>query len=112
MAIGILFEYPKTIEHWHEWSFANMAHHRDIIRRIYERTGRNLPESILDPFDLNDPTSWSYKHQEMHERQNAVLGIQGFNLLGVDWKDDDQMEAWIASHANEHVQAATILGMG
>lgn len=111
MSIAVLMEYPRSEAHWQEWAFANMAHHRDINRRIYELTGNNLPESVMDPFDLHDPVSWSYKHQLMHDRQNAVLGIQGFNLVGVDWQDDEDMEGWIAAHLNEHYQASTILGI-
>lgn len=113
MAIGVLFEIPEDDAHWAEWAFANMAHHRDIIRVVSELGGPRLTESILDPFDYENPSpSWLYKHALMHLHQNQVLRIQGFDLSGVDWHDPDQLQAWITQHANEHVQAGAILGLG
>lgn len=112
MALAVLFELPETPEQWSTWAFVNMAHHRDINRKILQLGGPNLPESVLDPFNTEDPGAWLYKHWDMHQRQNAVLGIQGFDLVSVDWGDRDAMQGWIASHANEHVQAGTILNLG
>lgn len=113
MALAVLFEVPETPEHWQEWAFVNMAHHRDIIRVVFERTGARLTESILDPFDYENPSpSWLYKHALMHQNMDQLLRIQGFDLSGVDWQDRDQLQGWITAHANEHVQAGTLLGLG
>ena len=112
MSIASLIQLPETREQWDDWGFANMAHHRDIIRRIYELTGNNLTESVLDPFDHMNPETWLTKHYLMHQHMDAVLGIQGFNLEDVDWEDREAMRNWIAAHANEHYQAGTILNIG
>ena len=113
MAIATLLELPETQEQWESWAFANMAHHRDIIRTVLERTGTHLTESILDPFDYQgDPTSWLAKHQLMHQHMDAVLGIAGYNLIDIDWGEPEAMQGWIAAHANEHVQAGEILNLG
>lgn len=112
MALAVLEELPETREDWDTWAFCNMAHHRDIIRRVREIYNVDLTESVLDPFDITNPATWLYKHQLMHQHMDAVLGIQGFDLVGVKWGNPDEMEGWIAAHANEHVQAGTILNIG
>lgn len=113
MAIAVLLEVPDSQEHWQNWAFVNMSHHRDIIRKISELGGPRLTESILDPFDYENPApTWLYKHALMHSAMDQVLGIQGFDLSGVDWQDHEQLQGWIDAHANEHVQAGAILGLG
>lgn len=112
MALAVLFELPQSRQHWDTWAFVNMAHHRDINRVLFETTGTRINESVLDPFDIDQPDSWLTKHQVMHQEQNAALGIQGFDLQNVDFEDKEAMEAWITAHANEHYQAAQILGIG
>ena len=95
-----------------QWSFAHMAHHRDISARIYLLAKIALPEYILDPVDPNDPGDWEYQHQIMHDNQNQLLGITGQDLTGVDWKDQRLLAAWIQLNFNEHLQASNILGIG
>jgi hypothetical protein len=43
---------------------------------------------------------------------DAVLGIQGFNLDTANWLDENQRGGWIWLNAQEHIQAAAILGIG
>lgn len=94
------------------WGFVHAAHHRDIIRRIYELALLALPEYILDPINPNDMETWTYQHQQMHNDMDTILGISGFNLDDVDWKNKGQLSSWVALHAAEHLQAANILGIG
>ena len=96
------------------WSFANMAHHRDIFRVIYDLTGTQLAESPLDPFNPADDSfqTWLVQHQQMHRDQNEVLGIDSNNLLDLDWSDQDSLQAWMLQHFSEHDQAGAILNLG
>lgn len=112
MAVANLYIVPDSPAALAEWSFANMASHRDINRVIYQRSGVNLTEFPLDPFDPKDMGAWLYHHQQMHNSQNIVLGIKGFDLTQVDWSDADNLENWIQLHAQEHVQASTVLNLG
>ena len=107
-----LYNVPATDQERAQWSFAHMAHHRDINRRIYELVKIALPEYILDPVNPEDAGDWEYQHQQMHDNQNAVLGIDGQDLTGVDWKDPRILAGWIFLDANEHVQASAILEIG
>lgn len=103
---------PGSDEERAQWSFAHMSHHRDINRRIYELVKVALPEYILDPIDPNDDGTWEYQHQLMHDNFNELLGIQGQDLTGLDWKDKNLLAAWIQLDFNEHYQASNILEIG
>ncbi len=107
-----LYNVPTTDEERAQWSFAHMTHHRDINRRIYELIKVALPEYILDPVNPDNSGEWEYQHQLMHDDQNAILGIQGQDLTGMDWKDQRLLAAWIYLNVNEHVQASNILEIG
>ena len=107
-----LYNVPGTDEERAQWSFSHMAHHRDINARIYLLVKVALPEYILDPVDVNNVGQWEYQHQLMHDAQNQLLGIQGQDLTGVDWKDPNLLAAWIWLQGNEHYQASEILEIG
>lgn len=115
MGLGTLYSVPKTPQALSTWSFSNAAHHRDIIRAIFEQHSVTIPQYVLDPFNPTDPNlmdTWLYQHQDMHNRQNAILGISGFDLNSVDWTDEKDLTRWIAQHGDEHAQAGRILNIG
>lgn len=110
--LASLYNVPGTDAERSWWSFAHMAHHRDINARIYLLTKVALPEYILDPINIDDTGQWEYQHQLMHDNQNQVLGIQGQDLTGINWKDMRLLNAWIFLNSNEHYQASNILEIG
>ena len=107
-----LYNVPNTDEERAEWAFAHMAHHRDINAKIYLLVKIALPEYSLDPIDPNDTGTWEYQHQQMHDAQNEVLGIDGQDLTGINWKDQNLLSGWIFLNSNEHYQASNILEVG
>lgn len=108
-ALASLYNVPSTDTERSQWSFAHMAHHRDINRRLYELTLVALPEFILDPVNPTDTGSWEYQHQQMHNNQNQLLGIAGFDLSELDWTKQNELAGWVFLNALEHRQAADIL---
>lgn len=114
MAIANLLNVPGTQQELDIWNFAHAAAHVDINRLILETHNVSLPAFVLDPMDplRTDFYNWLYLHQEMHNAQNNVLGISGYDLLDIDWKDPGQRAGWIYLHENEHYQASDILGIG
>lgn len=111
-SIASLFNVPGSISELNAWSFAHMAHHRDVNRRIYELTGIVLTEFCLEPINPADMGVWLDQHQVMHEQLDAVLSISGYDLLDVDWQDREQLAGWIFLNSDEHRQAADILEIG
>lgn len=109
MALASLFNVPSTDIERSQWAFAHMAHHRDINRKIYELIKIALPEFILDPINPVETGTWEYQHQEMHNNQNAILGIAGFDLSELDWTKQNELAGWVFLNGQEHRQAAAIL---
>ena len=115
MSIATLYNVPGTQQELAWWSFAHAVHHLDIINTVYFRSNIALAQYILDPFDPSDENNmnnWAYQHQVMHQQMDALLGIAGFDLSSVDWKEPGERAAWIQLNAAEHYQASTILGIG
>lgn len=104
-AVGGLYNVPQTQEEFAEWGYIHMAHHRDINRRIYELLNISAPEFPLDPTPFPVTDYWAFVHQQMHNFQNAVLGINGFDLLNVPKFDKTDWASWIVMNADEHLQA-------
>lgn len=101
---------PETPEETNEWSFAHMAHHRDIIEFIRLQKSIVLPEYILDPMDTTDLGTFANQHQNMHNAFNSILGLAGNDLTDVNWQDRGQREAWIWLNFVEHQNASNSLG--
>ena len=121
MPLAEISQVPVTQDDIKRWSFAHMANHLDIIRRIYETTTPIAPATTpapislapypLDPIDVDNLDVWLYNHSVMHAQMDLVLGIDGYDLLDLDWRDPDQLAEWIGFNADEHVQACRILGI-
>lgn len=112
-AVAALYNVPLTQEELSSWSFAHAAHHADIIRVVYQLFGFELDQQyVLDPFDINNAGVWIYQHQLMHQQFEPILGINGFDLLDVDFRDKNQLAGWIWLNAQTHYQAANTLGIG
>lgn len=115
MAVAAIYNVPGAQSEFEQWAFAHMAHHRDIIRYLYElgaATGGSLDEFSLDPLNPREAGVWLYQHQVMHDQMEAILGIQGYNLLAVDFTNQNELTGWIWLNAQIHYQAGNILGLG
>lgn len=115
MPIAGLYEYPNDPVEFSRWSFAHMAHHRDIIRLVFDLHAIELQEFSLDPFDPKDKAGlvlWLANHQVMHQDMDKALGIAGYNLSQVDWGDRAAASVWLENHGDEHYQAGQILNLG
>lgn len=112
MSVAAIFNVPKTEVELSGWAFAHAANHRDIIRVIFQLVNISLPEYVLDPVDPDDTGVWQRQHQLMHQDMNLLLGTSGFNLLGLDWHDENRLAAWIQINATEHRQVSDLLRLG
>jgi len=113
MPLPDLLNVPRTKEQWDAWSFAHRDHHHLIRQAIYLRTNGvdNLFEYQLDPIPTEEVTEWLSRNQQSHDDFNKVLGLEGQDLEGVDFKDFSQLSSWILSHWQEHQNAAVALGI-
>ena len=110
--IAGIFNVPANPDQLAQWSFNHAVHHVEINAAILKATGITVPSYVLDPFSPADMELWLYQHQTMHNTIDAILGIKGYDLTTVDWKDPTQLGGWIQGNANEHFQAANLLEIG
>ena len=98
-----------------QFSFANADLHFRQNNALYAKQSlppNALPYYVLDPIYLGtDLTNWLQLHQDIHTKVNTLLGIAGNDLTDVDFEKPEQLAAWIWLHAQEHVQAASKLGI-
>lgn len=109
--IADLLNIPQSPEDFFSFSFANAAHHTDVVVAIRAKGGATIAPVPLDPIPPTDFQTWLSTHQQHHILIDAALGVQGNDLLDLDLKDQKQVQTWFALHANEHFQWANILGV-
>ena len=110
--IAGIFNIPRTPEELKVWATVHATHHININTAIYQLTGINLPGFVLDPIDPENTSVWEDQHQVMHDNQNQILGIAGFDLSEVDFTNQELLTGWIQLNSNEHYQASNILEIG
>ena len=109
MALATLLNIPGEERGMLDFSFANQDEHFKIAERVRAIFDVSLLVQPLDPLRIDDLSGWLYRHQQMHNQQNAVLGIRGNDLTGLDPQDKAQLAGWIWLHFSEHQQAANVL---
>ena len=107
--LASLFNIPKDKTALAQFSFANADEHTQINQGILKKYSIQMPVYVLDPIPT-DQQNWLETHQNVHNLMNAVLGIVGNDLSDVDFKKPNELASWIWLHAQEHYQAAKILG--
>ena len=112
MSLASLQNYPRTRDEFALWSFGHAAHHRDILRRIFETKNQNLTSFLLDPFDPTEMGSWTQNHWIMHQQMDKALNIQSYDLSQLDWEDPELMTDWLQKNYYEHSIAAQLLNIG
>lgn len=111
MALGPLFSVPRTPEDLQTFSFANFDSHNRIAIAINAKYGINIQTFPIDPFVLTDPVILR-NHQQAHNLQNGILGINGADYTEFDFSREDEFDQFIQLHGNEHRLAENKLGIG
>lgn len=109
MSVADLANVPQTQEEMLIYSALHMAHHIDVNAAILSLHNITLPAFPLDPITPDDP-AWGYLHQEMHNNNDAILGVSGFDLIEVNWRDPQQRAAWAWLNFQLHYQEAQATG--
>lgn len=93
------------------FSFNNWMEHQKIQEEIFRKHGIDLPLFPIDPIPNYDLLSWAFRHQSMHSAANVILGLQGFDLTGVDFRKPEEVTVWTENHAREHMAINQALGI-
>lgn len=110
MGLANLFVVPRNPDQLRQWSFNHMAHHRDVLAYTAAKYSVSIPEFVLDPIPV-DTGAWAVQHQLMHNIQDALLNIPGYDLSEPDFTKPDSMQSWIWLNADLHRQEADITGI-
>jgi hypothetical protein len=100
---------PTNEDEWRSWSFSHRNNHDRIRQAIQARGGPNLPQAILDPIPFFAFTEWLQRNQKSHTDANGALGLQSTDLLDLDPLNQEQLEVWVESHYEEHLNLNQIL---
>ena len=109
--LPILYNIPRDKRDWDIWSLSHQASHTKIAQKIISIGGPSLTVYQLDPMNLSDFSSFLNRNQQAHNDMLGVLGISGADLQQLDPRNDNQLRAWIALHAQEHRQAEQALSV-
>ena len=115
MPVADLLNVPKSYLELMRFSFSHQDQHQKIADAIFSQKGQALPVYILDPMQqpkTPEFENWLENNQAAHNDFTGILGIDGNDLTGVDWNEDDQVESWCRLHFQEHYLAAQALGIG
>lgn len=110
MSLAPLFNVIRTPEDLNIFSFHNFDSHNRIAIGIYAKYGINIQTFPLDPFVLNDPVVLR-NHQQAHDAQNGILGINGADFTSIDFSREDEVANFVQLHGNEHRLAEDKLGI-
>lgn len=110
MPIASLLNVPLSNEQKAAWDFIHADHHRRLIAKVRQQFGVTLAEYVLDPFDPLRPDS-GLLHQQMHNSVDALYGVSGYDLIDVDWRDEEQRASWVWLNAQLHLAEAQATGV-
>ena len=111
MSLASLYNVPVNDYGMKQFSFVNANYHVLQNRAILLKYNISLTDYVLDPINEQQIDTFLQRHQDIHNQVNTLLGIVGNDLSSVDFKKPDVLRSWIWLHANEHVQAAKLLGI-
>lgn len=110
--IAVLFNVPTNQREMDIWTHANMDSHRLIVEALQKRRPNSRFDTYaLDPLPQADIPTWLLRHQIMHNQMDPPLGIGGNDYTGLQLNDPLEAEYLFRLHANEHIQAHTLLGI-
>lgn len=112
MSVASIYNIPLSSEELLSWSFAHMAHHRDVIAYIDRVHGIQLPEYSLDPMPVDDLGTWALQHNAMHQSQDEILGVAGFDLTELDLGNQEAFTGWVHLNADLHYLESAATGVG
>jgi len=92
-----------------EFLFENGLQHK-LFQQSFELQGQSVPIFPLIDADTSNLDDWLLAHQVEHQAFAELLKLNNpFNMLDVDFNDENSFYDWIASHLYIHEQIAAAL---
>lgn len=109
--LPILLNAPKTKDEWDRFTLHHRTSHDLIRQAIRAQSGTDLPDLVLDPIALDQPKQWLQANQQLHTDMNTVLQLPSIDLEDIDVTQENQLQAWVFLHYQEHRTAEDRLGI-
>lgn len=94
-----------------EFLFCNGIQHK-VFQETFQDQGISVPIYPLIDANVDNLDDWLLAHQVEHQFFAGQLGLNNpFNMLDVDWNNEEDFYDWIASHLYIHEQIAQSLGL-
>lgn len=92
--------------------FENGLQHQLFRDTLYRKGVSNVPSYPLIDLDPDNLDDWLLAHENEHQFFAAKLHLSNpFNMLDVDWNDQDSFYDWVATHLLAHEQIASSLNL-
>jgi len=92
-----------------EFLFENGVQHK-LFQEQLQDLGNAVPIFPITDASTDNLDDWLLAHQTEHQAFASLLGLNNpFNMLDVDWNNEEDFYDWIASHLYIHQQIASAL---
>jgi hypothetical protein len=93
-----------------EFLFENGTQHK-LFQETFMDQGISVPVYPITDASVDNLDDWLLAHQVEHQAFATLLNLNNpFNLLDVDFNNEEDFYDWIASHLSIHQQIAAGLG--
>lgn len=94
-----------------EFLFENGLQHTLFATKLIEQ-GNIMPRLPIMDANTDNLDDWLQSHQVEHQAFAAATGLDNpFNLLDMDWNDEESFYDWLATHMLIHEQLVAVLGV-
>ena len=91
--------------------FENGTQHK-LFQETFMDQGISVPVYPITDASVDNLDDWLLAHQVEHQAFSTLLGLNNpFNMLDVDFNNEEDFYDWIASHLYIHQQIAAGLGL-
>jgi hypothetical protein len=99
------------VESLSEFLFENGLQHK-LFQETFMDNGESVPIYPLMDADTDNLDDWLQAHQVEHQYFASVLNLNNpFNMLDVDFNNEDSFYDWLSTHLYIHQQIASSLGL-
>lgn len=108
----MILNVPQSPAEWDKWAYHHRLSHNAIRGAIRQKLNIDMADQVIDPIFQNDLTGWLQRNSQLHGEMNGVCKLQGQDLQDANFKDVNQLRAWINLHYQEHYSVEQFLGVG
>lgn len=110
MSTADLFNIPRNRREQGIWTFSNAASHTFISNALAAKNPTvQMVNWVLDPVEDTDIQRFLLSHQLMHNQLDLLLGIGGNDYSELDPSKPGSIEIIWLQHAQEHIEAESLV---